>query len=179
MNTCFPGALQRTNTENLKQISQKRNIAASVPNILIHVSVSYLFIPTDRSACLFCCRKYVDRSWEYINHSQTSECGNWDWGRVIPGKGTQKWDFCCSVYWRMDPESRETVSLMQAGEAGEGGRHAHQATHERLHDLGEGREEEDSQELSWYAQLKHLQNIRLVTRRKKKTEDMSSLFIWT
>ncbi len=21
--------------------------------------------------------KYVDRSWEYINHSQTHECGNW------------------------------------------------------------------------------------------------------
>ncbi len=26
--------------------------------------------------CLFCCRKNVDRSWEYINHSQTHECGN-------------------------------------------------------------------------------------------------------
>ncbi len=37
-----------------------------------------------RSFCLFCCRKYVDRSWEYINRSQTHECGNWDWGRAIP-----------------------------------------------------------------------------------------------
>ncbi len=26
--------------------------------------------------CLFCCRKYVDRSWEYINRSHTHECGN-------------------------------------------------------------------------------------------------------
>ncbi len=25
--------------------------------------------------------KYVDRFWEYINRSQTHECGNWDWGR--------------------------------------------------------------------------------------------------
>ncbi len=31
-----------------------------------------------RSICLFCCRKYVDQSWEYINRSQTHECGNWD-----------------------------------------------------------------------------------------------------
>jgi hypothetical protein len=50
-----------------------------------------------RSICLFCCRKYVNRSWEYINRSQTHECGNWDWGRAIPRKGIHKWDFCCSV----------------------------------------------------------------------------------
>ncbi len=37
----------------------------------------------------FCCRKYVDfvdRSWVYINCSQTHECGNWDWGQAIPRK---------------------------------------------------------------------------------------------
>ncbi len=28
-----------------------------------------------------------------INRSQTRECGNWDWGRTIPRKGTHKWDF--------------------------------------------------------------------------------------
>jgi hypothetical protein len=50
-----------------------------------------------RSICLFCPRKYVDRSWEYINHSQTYECGNWDWDRAIPRKGINKWDFRCSV----------------------------------------------------------------------------------
>ncbi len=42
--------------------------------------------------------KYVDRSWEYINRSQTHECGNWDWGRAIPRKGIHKWDFPCSAY---------------------------------------------------------------------------------
>ena len=26
----------------------------------------------------------LDLSWEYINRSQTHECGNWDWGRAIP-----------------------------------------------------------------------------------------------
>ncbi len=41
--------------------------------------------------------KYVDLSWEYINHSQTHECGNWDWGHAIPRKGIHKWDFPCSV----------------------------------------------------------------------------------
>ncbi len=41
--------------------------------------------------------KHVDRSLEYINHSQTQECGNWDWGRAFPRKGIHKRDFPCSV----------------------------------------------------------------------------------
>ncbi len=41
--------------------------------------------------------KYVDQSWEYINRSQTHECGNWDWGRAIPRKGINKWGFPCSA----------------------------------------------------------------------------------
>ncbi len=45
----------------------------------------------DRSA--FPVGKYVDRSWEYINRSQTHECGNWDWGRAIPFLGIHTWDF--------------------------------------------------------------------------------------
>jgi hypothetical protein len=28
--------------------------------------------------------KYVDRSWDYINPSQTLEYGNGDWGRAVP-----------------------------------------------------------------------------------------------
>ncbi len=40
---------------------------------------------------------YVDRSWEYINRSQTHECGNWDWGRAITRKGIHKWDFPCNA----------------------------------------------------------------------------------
>jgi hypothetical protein len=50
-----------------------------------------------RSLCLFCCLKYVDRSWEYINRSQTHECESWEWGRAIPRKGIYKWDFPSSV----------------------------------------------------------------------------------
>ncbi len=54
----------------------------------------YLF---PRSVSLFCWRKYVDRSWGYINRSQTHECWNWGWGRAIPRKGIHKGDFRCSV----------------------------------------------------------------------------------
>ena len=41
--------------------------------------------------------KSVDRSWEYINRSQTHECGNWGWGRAIPRKGIYKWNCRCNV----------------------------------------------------------------------------------
>ncbi len=44
-----------------------------------------------------CEGKYADGSWEYVNHSQTHGCGNWDWGRAIPRKVIHKWDFRCSV----------------------------------------------------------------------------------
>ncbi len=37
----------------------------------------------DRSV-YFAAAKYADQSWEYINHSQTQECRDWDWGRGAP-----------------------------------------------------------------------------------------------
>ncbi len=70
-----------------------RNCAASFH---IHVSLTIYIFP--ESVCLFCCRKYVNRSWEDINRSQTHECGNWDWGRAIPRKRIYKWYFRCSVW---------------------------------------------------------------------------------
>jgi hypothetical protein len=39
-----------------------------------------------RWVCLFCWRKYADRSWDYINRSQTHECGNWAEAAVFPEK---------------------------------------------------------------------------------------------
>ncbi len=75
--------------------SQKRNIGVSVPiSTFIRLWVIYIF---PQSVCLFCWRKYVDWSWDYINRSQTHECGNWGWGCAIPRKGIHKWDFRCSV----------------------------------------------------------------------------------
>ncbi len=48
--------------------------------------------------CIFCCSQICGPILEiYINHSQTHECGNWNWVRAIPKKGMHKWDFCCSV----------------------------------------------------------------------------------
>ncbi len=36
--------------------------------------------------CLVCGWKYVDRSWEYINRSETHECGNWTEAAQFPEK---------------------------------------------------------------------------------------------
>ncbi len=49
------------------------------------------------SVYLFCCREICGPIREYINLSQTHECGNWNWVRAIPRKGIHKWDFHCSV----------------------------------------------------------------------------------
>ncbi len=66
-------------------------------HILVQCACLWAFYMFPQLTCLFCCRKYVDRSWEYENRSQTHESGNSDWGRAIPRKGIQKWDFRCSV----------------------------------------------------------------------------------
>ncbi len=65
--------------------SQKRNIGASVPMSTFMCLWANNIFP--RWVCLFCWRKYIDWSWEYINRSKTHECGNWGWGRAIPRKG--------------------------------------------------------------------------------------------
>ncbi len=86
--------LQRQNTEISKQIFPEKEYRGLSPNFHIHVSVS------DLSVCLFCWRKYVDWSWDYMNRSQTHKCWNWGWARAIPRKGKHKWDFRCSVQMR-------------------------------------------------------------------------------
>ncbi len=69
----------------------RKIIGVSVPIFtFMRLWAIYIF---PRSVCLFCWRKYVDRSWDYINRSQTHECWNWGWGRAIPRKGIHKWGF--------------------------------------------------------------------------------------
>jgi hypothetical protein len=90
-------ALQRQNTEFSKQIFPEKEYRGLGPNFHIHASVSGLYISTIGLPILLeeICR--VDRSWDYINRSQTHECWNWGWGRALPRKGIHKWDFRYSV----------------------------------------------------------------------------------
>jgi hypothetical protein len=90
--------------------SQKRNCTTTVPNsTFVCLWAIYIF---PRSICLFSCRKYVDRSREYINRSQTDEGGNLDWGRAIPRKGIHKWRFRCSTISPLAPVEDLSASLL-------------------------------------------------------------------
>ncbi len=79
--------------------SQKRNCAARVLiSTFMCLWAIYIF---PQSKCLFGCRKYVDRSWEYVNRSQTHESGKWDWGHAIPRKGIHRYGIFFVVYGRV------------------------------------------------------------------------------
>ncbi len=73
-------------------------------NFHIHVSVSDLYIPRIRPH-IPCSSIQADRSWEYINRSQTHECGNWDCCRAIPFlrifvSNFRYWFFAVQEFWR-------------------------------------------------------------------------------
>ncbi len=97
--SCLTPHCKEHNTEKSKQIFQEKELRghqSQCPHSC--VSVSDLHIPTmdlPHSAA----GRPVGRSWEYMNHSQTHECGNWDWGRTISRKGLYKWVFRCSAIW--------------------------------------------------------------------------------
>ncbi len=73
----------------------RKELCGLSPNFHTHASVSDLY-PHERFA-YSATGKYVDRSWEYINRSQTHECGNGTEAAQFPEKGIHKWDFRCSV----------------------------------------------------------------------------------
>ncbi len=57
--------------------SHKRYCVTTIPSSSF-LCLCYGIYIFPRLICQFCWRKYVDRSWKYINRSQTHECGNWD-----------------------------------------------------------------------------------------------------
>ncbi len=86
----------------IKLLLPKQNYNVLSPSFYTHIYVWEIYI-FPGSVCLFCCRKYVDQSWENINRSQTQECRNWDWGRAIPKKGIHECDFLWNVRSRTPP----------------------------------------------------------------------------
>jgi hypothetical protein len=70
-------ALQRVNIENSKQKFPVKELRGLRSKFHIHLSVSDLYIHRI-SLPILAAGKYLDQFWEYINRSQTHECGNWD-----------------------------------------------------------------------------------------------------
>ncbi len=60
-----------------------RNESAPPQSQFIHSCVCERFIYSHDRSAHSAAGKYVGRSWEYINHSQIHECGNWDWGCAV------------------------------------------------------------------------------------------------
>ncbi len=61
------------------------NSAASVPILKVMCLWAIYIVPG--SVYIFPSAKKGDRWWEYINRSQTHECGNWGWDPNIPFLG--------------------------------------------------------------------------------------------
>ncbi len=102
----------KTKHRNFETNIPRKGISGSqsqFPHSCVCERFTYIF---PRSVSLFCWRKYVDRSWDYVNHSQTRECWNWGWGRAIPRKGIHKMDFLCSAgvlrLWHWQSETLTT-----------------------------------------------------------------------
>jgi hypothetical protein len=74
----FMITLQRTYTEKSKQIFPEKELWGQSPNFHIHVSASNFYIPTIDLPILLeeICGPILGI--QYINRSQTHECGNWD-----------------------------------------------------------------------------------------------------
>ncbi len=79
----------------IKLLSPKQNYNVLSPSSYTHISVRDLYI--SRICLSILLQGICGPIREYINLSQTHECGNWNWVRAIPREGIHKWDFPCSV----------------------------------------------------------------------------------
>ncbi len=70
----------------IKLLFRKQNYNVLSLNSYTHTSVRDLHIYIARIGLSILRQKYVDRSWEHINHSQTHECGNWAEAAQFPEK---------------------------------------------------------------------------------------------
>ncbi len=77
--------LQRVNTENSKNIFPEKELHAHSPNFHIHVSVSFLYIPTIDLPTLLQ-ENMWDRSWVYINRTKDT----WLWKLDLSPCNSQK-----------------------------------------------------------------------------------------
>ncbi len=62
----------------MKWLFPNQNYNVLSPSSYTHISVRDLYTYFQDRSAYSAAGKYVDRSWEYINQSQTHECGNWD-----------------------------------------------------------------------------------------------------
>jgi hypothetical protein len=88
----------KTQYRNSYQLFPEKEVRGHSPNSKLRcLWAIYTVYSQDRSA-YSAAGRYVDRSWEYINRSQTHEGGNGDWGSAISFLGIHKWDFRCSAW---------------------------------------------------------------------------------
>ncbi len=74
----------------MKLLFPKQNYNVLSPSSYTHISVRGLYTYFQHRSAYSAAGKYLDWSWEYMNRSQTHECGYWDWDRAIPRKGIHK-----------------------------------------------------------------------------------------
>jgi hypothetical protein len=77
----------KTQYRKFKTNIPEKELHGHSPNFHIHVSVSDLYIFPGSVHIFSCSRIGRSTSREYINRSQTHECGYWDCGRAIPFLG--------------------------------------------------------------------------------------------
>jgi hypothetical protein len=84
-----------------------------------HSCVCERFLYSHDGSAYSAAGKHVDRSWEYINRSQTHGCGNWDWDLAIPVLGIHKWYFValqcavCPVMYSYRPHCHRHCVIWQ------------------------------------------------------------------